>query len=196
MSVALLGSGIAAMLILELALIFDDFTVSYVADNHSVTTPFPFNIATAWAALEGSIVLWCLVLSGFTWFVFRSQERARDRLGAGALAVMALVSLFFFSLMITVSNPFETCVEAGARSCVTSSPVPLVGADAPADGNGPNALLQNQNLPALQADPRCTWATSVSPFRSHMRCPPLRSACQGRNGSDDRNAGRRSPGPS
>ena len=148
MSVALLGSGIAAMLVLELALIFDDFTVSYVANHHSVTTPFPFNIATAWAALEGSIVLWCLVLSAFTWFVFRSQERSRDRLGAGALAVMALVSLFFFSLMITVSNPFETCIEAGARSCVTSSPIPLVGADAPADGNGPNALLQNHILMA------------------------------------------------
>jgi cytochrome c-type biogenesis protein CcmF len=148
MAIGLLGSGIAAMVVLELALIFDDFTVSYVADNHSVTTPFPFNVATAWAALEGSIVLWCLVLSAFTWFVFRSHERNRDRLGAGALAVMALVSLFFFALMITVSNPFETCTEAGARSCVTSSPIPLVGADAPADGNGPNALLQNHILMA------------------------------------------------
>ncbi len=147
-AVGLLGSGIAAMAVLELALIFDDFTVSYVADHHSVTTPFPFNIATAWAALEGSIVLWCLVLSAFTWFVFRSHERSRDRLGTGAVAVMALVSLFFFALMVTVSNPFETCVEAGARSCVTSSPIPLVAADAPADGNGPNALLQNHILMA------------------------------------------------
>ncbi|HEY5650761.1 MAG TPA: heme lyase CcmF/NrfE family subunit, partial [Acidimicrobiia bacterium] len=88
-AIALLGSGIAAMLVLEAALVFDDFTVSYVADNHSVTTPFPFNIATAWAALEGSIVLWCLVLSVFTWLVYRSYEASRDRLGAGALAVMA-----------------------------------------------------------------------------------------------------------
>ncbi len=148
-AVALFGSGIAAMVVLELALIFDDFTVSYVADNHSVTTPFPFNIATAWAALEGSIVLWCLVLGAFTWFVYRSYEASRDRLGAGALAVMALVALFFFALMVTVSNPFETCIEAGARSCVASSPIPLVGADAPADGNGPNALLQNHILMAV-----------------------------------------------
>lgn len=147
-SMALLVSGVTAMAILELALVFDDFTMSYVADHHSVTTPFPFNIATGWAALEGSIVLWCLVLTVFTWFVYRSYEASRDRLGAGALAVIAIVTLFFFTMLITVSNPFETCVEAGPRNCVASSSIPLVGADAPVDGNGPNALLQNHILMA------------------------------------------------
>ena len=33
------------------------------------TTPFPFDVATAWAALEGSIILWGLVLAVFTWAV-------------------------------------------------------------------------------------------------------------------------------
>ena len=148
-SLALLISGISAMGVLELALILDDFTVSYVADHHSVTTPFPFNIATGWAALEGSIVLWCLVLSVFAWFVYRSFESSKDRLGAGAVSVIAAVALFFFTMMITVSNPFETCVEAGPRNCIESSAIPLVGAEAPVDGNGPNALLQNHILMAV-----------------------------------------------
>lgn len=149
---ALLSSGIVGMVALEAALIFDDFSVSYVANNHSRTTPFPFNVASGWAALEGSIVLWCLMLAGFTWFVFKGHEKTRDRLGVGALAVMGAVSLFFFGMMLTVSNPFETCTalgSAGEAVCSESSPIPFVGAVAPADGNGPNALLQNHILMAV-----------------------------------------------
>ena len=151
-SIALLSSGIVGMAALEAALLFNDFTVSYAANNHSATTPFPFNVATGWAALEGSIVLWCLMLAGFTWFVFKGHQRTRDRLGVGAVAVMGAVSLFFFTMMLTVSNPFETCTalgSAGQAVCAESSPIPFVGAVAPADGNGPNALLQNHILMAV-----------------------------------------------
>ena len=147
-----LGAGIAGMVVLEGAILFNDFSVSYVANHHATTTPFPFNVATAWAALEGSIVLWCLVLAGFTWFVFRAHERTGDRLGAGAVATMAIVALFFFSMMLTVSNPFETCTALGTpgqQVCAQSSPIPFVDAVAPAEGNGPNALLQNHILMAV-----------------------------------------------
>ncbi|NIV54104.1 MAG: hypothetical protein GWN48_00215, partial [Actinobacteria bacterium] len=51
--------------------------------------------------------------------------------------------------MVTVANPFETCVEAGARSCLASSPIPLLGGEAPIDGPGPNPLLQNHILMAV-----------------------------------------------
>jgi cytochrome c-type biogenesis protein CcmF len=145
----LLGAGIGAMAALELAILFNDFSVVYVANHHSVTTPFPFNIASGWAALEGSIVLWGLVLVGFTWMVARDHRRSNDRLSAGALAVMAIISLFFFGIMATIANPFETCVDAAQRSCVASSPIPFVNAQAPIDGTGPNALLQNHILMAV-----------------------------------------------
>ena len=36
---------------------------SPTARSHSSATPFPFDVATAWAALEGSIVLWGLILA-------------------------------------------------------------------------------------------------------------------------------------
>lgn len=147
-----LAAGVGGMVVLEAAILFNDFSVSYVANHHSVTTPFPFNVASAWAALEGSIVLWCMILAAFTWFVFKAHERTRDRLGTGALAVMAIVALFFFSMMLTVSNPFETCTALGGpgqQVCAQSSPIPLLDAVAPADGNGPNALLQNHILMAV-----------------------------------------------
>jgi cytochrome c-type biogenesis protein CcmF len=145
----LLGGAILAMLALEAALIFNDFSLEYVANHHARVTPFPFNVATAWAALEGSIVLWGLVLATFTWFTWRSYRRAPDRLGAGALAVMGIVGLFFFGLQLSVANPFQVCVEAAANGCISSSPLPWVAAQAPPDGPGPNPLLQNHILMAI-----------------------------------------------
>src|SRR5690606_16863527 len=76
----MLGGAIGAMGVLQAALIFDDFSLAYVAGNHARATPFPYNVATAWAALEGSIVLWGLVLAVFTWLVWRDHQRRPDGL--------------------------------------------------------------------------------------------------------------------
>ncbi|CAN5897256.1 heme lyase CcmF/NrfE family subunit [soil metagenome] len=140
---------VVSMCVLQVALIFDDFSLAYVANNHARATPFPFNVATAWAALEGSIVLWGLVLAAFTWLVWRDHRRSGDALSAGALAVMGLVGLFFFGLMLTVADPFRVCVEATATRCLDSSPWPWAGIQAPNDGPGPNPLLQNHILMAV-----------------------------------------------
>jgi cytochrome c-type biogenesis protein CcmF len=120
-----LGGAIVAMAAMEIALLADDFNLAYVANHHSSTTPFPFDVATAWAALEGSIILWGLVLAAFTWVVAR---RPPDRLGAAALAVMGGVGIFFFALMLTVANPFEVCVDAMATGCAAPSPSPMASA--------------------------------------------------------------------
>jgi cytochrome c-type biogenesis protein CcmF len=134
---------------LVLALITDDFSLVYTANHHASQTPFPFDIATAWAALEGSIVLWGLVLAGYTWFVVRRYRKSPDRLGAAALAVMGGVAIFFFGLMLTVANPFEVCVEALEAGCAASSPWPFAAVDAPLNGPGPNPLLQNHFMMAI-----------------------------------------------
>ena len=148
----MVAAAAGSMAVLITALLANDFTVSYVADHHSRHTPFPFNVATAWAALEGSIVLWGLVLAAFAYAVWRRVTRRGalpDDLDRGALAVIAAVGVFFFGLMATVANPFEVCVEAAARSCASSSPFPFSEAVGPADGAGPNPLLQNHLLMAV-----------------------------------------------
>ena len=145
-------AALGAMIVLETALLTNDFTVSYVANHHSRHTPFPFNIATAWAALEGSIVLWGLVLAAYTYAVWRRATAGGaepDSLDWGALAVIGAVGVFFFGLMATVANPFEVCTEAAARFCTASSPFPFSQAVGPADGSGPNPLLQNHLLMAI-----------------------------------------------
>ena len=145
----LLSGAVVTMAAILLALLTDDFSLVYTATHHARATPFPFDVATAWAALEGSIVLWGLVLAVYTWAVLRRYRRVPDGLGAAALAVMGVVSVFFFALMITVANPFETCVQAAEVGCLQSSPWPFAAADVPADGPGPNPLLQNHFMMAF-----------------------------------------------
>ena len=127
----LVAGAVGAMGALEVALLTDDFSIAYVAANSARATPTVFKVATAWAALEGSIVLWGLVLAGFIAGVWWRLTDDSDRLGAVALAVAGVVAMFFFGLMATAANPFATI-----------SPVP-------ADGPGPNPLLQNHLLMAF-----------------------------------------------
>ena len=140
--------GLAAFVALELAIMSHDFTVAYVARNTATFTPFVFLFAAGWAALEGSILLWGLLLGLFTWLVYR-KVRPGDGLGAGALAVMGLVAVFWFGLMATVANPFGICTEVVNGVCSASSWLPVGDAVAPADGLGPNPLLQNHILMAI-----------------------------------------------
>ncbi len=127
------AAAVLGVVVMERALITRDFTVKFVADNGSSTTPPVFNVATLWSALEGSILLWVLVLCGYTVAVaVRFRRRENDPMVAWALLVMFAVSAFFFALMIGPADPF-------------------IGVEVPAgyDGPGPNPLLQNHILMAF-----------------------------------------------
>ena len=125
------GGAVLSMAALEVALLTDDFGITYVAENHSRATNVLYSITGAWSALEGSIVLWALILAGYTAVVLRQVRTTDDRLGTGALAVMGVVGVFFFGLVATVANPFG--LEA----------VP------PTDGAGGNPLLQDHVMVAF-----------------------------------------------
>lgn len=146
----LLGGAVVAMLAIEVGLLTDDFTISYIANNHRAGTPLIYTIASGWAALEGSIVLWGLVLAVFTVTVFRRVEHNRmDDLGVGALSVLGAISVFFFGLMATVANPFEICARAAEVGCEVAAWAPWTAAEAPVVGRGTNPLLQNHILMAI-----------------------------------------------
>ena len=127
------GAAVLAVVVMERALINRDFTVKFVAENGSSTTPPVFNVATMWSALEGSILLWALVLCGYAVAVavkFRSQRG--DPMVSWAMLVMFAVSAFFFALMLGPADPF-IAVEVPPGY----------------DGPGPNPLLQNHILMAF-----------------------------------------------
>jgi cytochrome c-type biogenesis protein CcmF len=117
---------------MEWALLTHDFSLRYVAENNARATPLLFTVTGLWAALEGSILLWTLVLGGYlAYMAHRFRARATDPLVAWANLVGLVVALFFFALMLGPANPFRTLSSA------------------PADGRGPNALLQDHPLMAF-----------------------------------------------
>lgn len=123
-----------SVLVMEIALNTHSYDIRYVFDNVANATPRLFTITALWGALEGSILLWGLILALFmaaTAIQFR--RRADDPLVGWATAVQLLVALFFFALMAMVANPFEA----------------TGGVVTPLDGNGPNPLLQNHPLMAF-----------------------------------------------
>ena len=128
-----LAGAVAATVAMERALVGTDFSLAYVADNASVTTPLLYRITAMWSALEGSILLWGLVLGGYLALMARRfRDRSDDHLVAWAMLTALVVSAFFFALMAGPANPFE--VVRGA---------------VPTDGTGPNPLLQNHPLVAF-----------------------------------------------
>lgn len=114
---------------IEVALLRNDFSLAYVAGNSQRDLPLGYKISVLWASLEGSIVLWTLILCGYTlatayWF----RRRLDDRLMAFAMLTLFVVAAFFFMLLVGPADPFSTL------------------ATAPLDGQGPNPLLQNHPL--------------------------------------------------
>jgi cytochrome c-type biogenesis protein CcmF len=131
---AILGLlGIAgAVGVMQFALITHNFTLLYVEQNNAVFTPLLYSITGMWSALEGSILLWALLLSALVvTVVIRFRRQVADPVVAWASTVLFVVAGFFALLMAGPADPFV--------------PNP---AFAGATGAGPNALLQDNPLVA------------------------------------------------
>jgi len=127
--VILLG-GVVAVVAMQRALVTHDFSLTYVADNNSRSTPLLYSITGMWSALAGSILLWGITLGIYvTAMVWRFRARADDQLVAWATLVMYVVCAFFFGLMLGPADPFSH-----------------VSGAIPPDGLGPNVLLQDNPL--------------------------------------------------
>jgi cytochrome c-type biogenesis protein CcmF len=131
--VVVLFGAIVAFASMEWALFAHDFSIKYVADNVAHATPGLYTFTALWGALQGSILLWGLILSIYlTITAWHFRARATDPIVAWATLTGLVVALFFFGLMMFPANPFE-----------------LVKGAVPADGAGPNPLLQNHPLMAF-----------------------------------------------
>jgi cytochrome c-type biogenesis protein CcmF len=122
----------AANIIMVIALVARDFSITYVAQVGSRETPLLFTVASLWGALEGSILFWAGLLAGVAVLLVRRTRDPDDRTRlAGALAVLLALTAFFALIVVGPGNPWGRL-----------SPVPL-------DGPGPNPLLQDHPLMAL-----------------------------------------------
>jgi cytochrome c-type biogenesis protein CcmF len=125
---ALMTVATVAMLV---ALVRHDFSVSYVAQVGSRATPVFYTFISLWGALEGSILFWAWVLAMYAAVViFINRKRGGDLVPYAAMTIL-VVSLFFGILLVGPANPFKDVFPI------------------PADGPGPNPLLQNHILMAV-----------------------------------------------
>ena len=131
---AVIGSFAAAVVgcgAMVISLLAHDFSVLYVAENNATTTPPFISAISLWAALEGSILFWTLLATGWASLVL-VRHRGRHRLLMPSVgATLACVNLFFFAVMAWPGNPFALTTPVAA------------------EGIGPNALLQNHPFMAL-----------------------------------------------
>ena len=112
--------------------VVNDFTVEYVANNSNSELPLFYRVAAVWAAHEGSLLLWILVLAIWTLGVVSVGRDMRETMRARVIGVMGFLSSGFMLFVMATSNPFLRLFPAAA------------------DGRDLNPLLQD---PALAIHP-------------------------------------------
>jgi cytochrome c-type biogenesis protein CcmF len=119
---------VVASLALWKGLISHDFNIEYVAGYTSRNLPSYYIFSAFWAGQKGSLLLWAVVLSFFASLAQLLTSRRYAYLMPYVAGVTSAVVVFFVSVMLFGSNPFE-------RLAFT-----------PADGRGLNPQLQNVGM--------------------------------------------------
>jgi cytochrome c-type biogenesis protein CcmF len=102
----------AAFACLTASFVRDDFSVLYVASNANSGLPVAYKIAAVWGGHEGSLLLWMLMLSGWTLAVARFSRTLPPAFVARILGVMGILSAGFLLFMLATSNPFDRLLPA------------------------------------------------------------------------------------
>ena len=121
------------------AFVVSDFSVSNVAANSHTDKPMLYKVAGAWGSHEGSLLLWCLVLTAFGGALARARGLPFG-LKASAVAAQGALGSLFLAFAVFTSSPF-----------VRLDPAPFQGASL-------NPLLQD---PALAVHPPLLYAGYV-----------------------------------
>jgi cytochrome c-type biogenesis protein CcmF len=105
-----------------------DFTVALVAQHSNSALPLPYRIAATWGSHEGSILLWILMLSGWSTAVVLFSQSLEPTLRIRVLSVLASLTFGFLLFTLFTSNPFSRMFPS------------------PADGRDLNPLLQDPGM--------------------------------------------------
>lgn len=114
---------------LTYAFMADDFSVAYVAGNSNSALPWYYKFSAVWGAHEGSLLLWALILGGWTFAVSVFSRQLPQVMLARVLSIMGMISIGFLLFLILTSNPFERILP-----------------QIPTDGRDLNPLLQDIGL--------------------------------------------------
>ena len=123
---------VAAFAALVVAFVTSDFSVANVAANSHTAKPLLYKVAGAWGSHEGSMLLWCLILTGYGAAVAVFGRGLPARLKSRVLGVQGLLGVLFLAYTVFASNPMARLLTA------------------PVEGRSLNPLLQD---PALAFHP-------------------------------------------
>jgi cytochrome c-type biogenesis protein CcmF len=110
------------------AFLSNDFSVLYVSQHSNSQLPAVYRFAAIWGGHEGSLLLWALLLAGWTAAVATFSKHLPQEMVARVLGVMGLVAVGFLLFMLFTSSPFERLLPAAL------------------DGRDLNPLLQDPGL--------------------------------------------------
>ncbi len=111
------------------AFLQDDFSVVYVANQSNSLLPVQYKVSAVWGGHEGSLLLWVLILAGWTLAVALFSKDMPLDMVSRVLSVMGMISIGFVSFVLLTSNPFDRHLP-----------------NTPADGGDLNPLLQDPGL--------------------------------------------------
>jgi len=104
-----------AFICLMIAFIQNDFSVLYVAQNSNSLLPTIYRIGAVWGGHEGSILLWALMLAGWTLAVAAFSKHLPQKMVARILAVLGLLSVGVLLFTLLTSNPFTRLLPAAVE---------------------------------------------------------------------------------
>ncbi len=119
---------VLAYAVLTHGAVTDDFSIKYIAGHSNSLLPMEFKVSAVWGGHEGSLLLWVLMLSGWTVAVALFSKTLPLAMVARVIGVLGWVSVGFLSFTVITSSPFERLIPA------------------PADGRDLNPLLQDPGL--------------------------------------------------
>jgi cytochrome c-type biogenesis protein CcmF len=94
-----------AFFALMIAFVTSDFSVANVAENSHTAKPLLYKIAGVWGSHDGSMLLWCLALTGFGAVIALGGEGLPARLKASAVATQGVLGALFLAYAVFASNP-------------------------------------------------------------------------------------------
>jgi len=122
------------------AFVVSDFSVANVAQNSHSAKPLLYRVAGTWGSHEGSMLLWCLALTGFGAAVAGLGRDLPRGLRAMTVATQGLLGAVFLAYTVFASNPLARLLTP------------------PVEGRSLNPLLQD---PALAVHPPFLYAGYV-----------------------------------
>ena len=106
----------------------NDFSVAYVAQHSNSRLPLEYRLSAVWGGHEGSLLLWILLLAGWTLAVALASGPLPEIMVGRTIGVLGLVAAGFHAFILFTSNPFERLLQV------------------PAEGRDLNPLLQDVGL--------------------------------------------------